>query len=477
MGSVEGGIVTPPNAGIKLFQPSYYGREFTQAERSALTEHYRTQPRRPAYTAESLARAIRDGVDPAGRVLNSVMPRFALGDGDMAILISYLRSLSADPSPGVTEKTLRFATVVTSEVPERDRAEMLATLEAFVADWNSQAQFRAGRAANPEIAQEADLSYRSISLSRWFLEGPPSSWRGQMEAYYGKEPVFALLGGISTGNWQPIHDFSEELSIPCIFPITEFPAPSGPGWYTRYLSKGLRLEGETAAASLGRVREVSAEDRVVQVYRDTEEGRAVAAGFEGAWRSLGRKPPVNRMLNSGGALPAELVRELTGKERPSLLLLWLGDEAAPLLERISQGEQRPREVCLSATLLGPALWTLSEPVREFTQFTYPYRLPQDGAMHPDYAGVWLRARHLPVDDSRISTRIYSLMLLMNQVLPKMRRNFYRDHLLELIDVSVLHGYPDYERLSFGPGERFASKECHIVTLSGGPNPILIRKND
>jgi len=477
LGSVEGGIVTPANTGYRLFQPSYYGRDFTPAERSRLPEHYRTPQRRPAYTEETLARAIRDGVDPNGKALNQAMPRFSLGDGEMALLILYLKSLSAEPSPGVTENTIRFATVVSSEVPAADAAAMLGTLEAFVADWNSRAPGHAARAANPEIAQEADLSYRSLSLSRWQLDGPPATWRSQLEAHYRKEPVFALLGGITTGQWRPVHEFSEEHQIPCILPVTDFPVISGSDWYTQYFSKGLYQEGESAAASLGRELEATGQDSVVQLFRDSADGRALAAGFEASWRAQGRRAPASRILKSDEPVPQDLMRQLAGKEAPQVLLLWLGSDAAVLLERIAGGERRPGAVYLSAHLLGSSLWALSEPVREFASFSYPYRLPQDDAMHPDYAKVWLRARHLPVDDSRISTRMYSLMLLMNQAIPKMRRNFFRDNLLDQIDLSTIHGYPDYDRLSFASGQRYASRQSHIVTLSLGPNPIMIKKGE
>jgi hypothetical protein len=98
-------------------------------------------------------------------------------------------------------------------------------------------------------------------------------------------------------------------------------------------------------------------------------------------------------------------------------------------------------------------------------------------MHANHAKVWLSGRRLPVDQRRISTRVYSLMLLLNRAIPKMRRNYYRDHFLEVIDLTTEHQFPDYERLSFGSGRRYASTGCHIVTLSRGPNPILIRKSD
>jgi hypothetical protein len=37
--------------------------------------------------------------------------------------------------------------------------------------------------------------------------------------------------------------------------------------------------------------------------------------------------------------------------------------------------------------------------------------------------------------------------------------------------------PDYERLSFGPAQRYASKGCYVLQLGKGPEPELLRKSD
>src|SRR6185369_6743722 len=67
---------------------------------------------RPAYTDQSLARAIRDGVDPSGRPLDYLMPRYRLGDNELKSLVAYLRQLSTQPSPGTSAQAVDFATVV-----------------------------------------------------------------------------------------------------------------------------------------------------------------------------------------------------------------------------------------------------------------------------------------------------------------------------------------------------------------------------
>src|SRR4029077_2941820 len=70
LGSSEGKITIPPVAGPYLFTPRGKSLEKlgVQFVDTARVNH-------EAYTDESLARAIRDGVDAKGRLLNSLMPR------------------------------------------------------------------------------------------------------------------------------------------------------------------------------------------------------------------------------------------------------------------------------------------------------------------------------------------------------------------------------------------------------------------
>ena len=56
------------------------------------------------YTDESTARVIREGIDADGRKLSTLMPRFQLGDADMAALIAYLKSLDRAVERGLRVK-------------------------------------------------------------------------------------------------------------------------------------------------------------------------------------------------------------------------------------------------------------------------------------------------------------------------------------------------------------------------------------
>jgi Periplasmic binding protein len=477
LGSLEGGVITPPTTGKKLYQPLYAGRERTHSERKNVPAYFQSLAHRPAYTDETLAAALRMGVGPGGQELNSVMPRYFLDDRDRGVLISYLKALSAESSPGVTETALRFATIVTEGVSDEDREAMLVPLQTYVAARNNQAKNYQTRAKYGVFAEEMDLSYRKLSLSVWELKGPAETWRAQLEEYYRGEQVFALLGGIAAGEWKPIHVFSEEHRIPCIFPITDFPVVSETDWYTLYFSKGLYQEGEAAAKHLARMEQLSAESPVLQLVQDSRAGRALQAGFESAWQELGRGRPLTVTLQAGEPIAKDLLQRLVEKDKPAVILLWTDAGAMPALEKLAAPAARPRRVYLSSSLLKQGLWTIPEPVRDIVFMAYPFRLPQEEKAYTNYARGLLRGKNTPIDDRRISTRMYSLVRLMTETFMHIRRDYYRDYFLDVISMLSDQEYPDYVRLSFGPGQRYASKGCYIVQLTPGPNPELVRRSD
>jgi len=438
-------------------------------------------PKRSAYTDETLADAILGGSNPEGRVFLGVMPRYALGERDMAILIAYLKSLSKDPSPGVTETTVRFATVITEEVSRKERDELLVPLERHIQVYNNRRPPQTGYRTGPRGEIIADPVFPQTSLAVWELKGSPETWRGQLEEYYRKEPVFALLSGISTKGWRPIHEFSEENRIPCLLPITDLPVVSATDWYTLYFSKGFYQEGETAAHHLARTENPVPGRTVVQVYPDTPEGKAFAAGFRDAWSDSGRGSLVDKALPAGTPVTREDLERAAGKERRAVLVLWTGAEAFPALEAAAGKDGVISTIYLSASLLKDGLLTVPETLRDRTYITYPYNLAEPGPAMT-YPPPPRRKDPLQITDRRVPGKAATLYPVLNELFPSLESNYFRDYMFDIIDASMIDWRmpavaPTFERISFGPGQRYASKGCYIVQLSKGDRPELVRKTD
>jgi cytochrome c553 len=471
----EGSWILPIN-GTSLFRPLYrYFQGLSPSQREELPLRFRTRELRPAYTEATLTTAIRKGIDPKGRILNPAMPKYTLSNEDIATLIHYLKGLSSQPSPGATDTSIALATVITDDVAQADRDAMLESLDGSVLGHNFLGD-APGDMHRMLSMQVMFLSFRRWALAHWLLTGPPRTWRAQLEDFYRAEPVFALVGGISNDSWQPIHQFCEDHQIPCILPITDLPEISATDYYTRYFSKGYYQEGEAVARYLAKTLDSTHPWNLVQVLGHGPAAKALAAGFEKAWAGHGGKPVQTVSLEQEQPLTTESLLKLVPAGKDSVLMLWTGPDSYGAMSSLVPGPNRPAFVFLSSTLLGDRLWDLPSEVRPFTYVSYPYREPGAKTLAPKVSGQ----RPVVVDkeyrknDRRIASKTGTAAALLTDAIVRMEQNFYRDHLLDLIDMTQAQEQTDYELLSFAPGQRYLSDSCYIMRLSAGPNPTLIR---
>ena len=92
---------------------------------------------------------------------------------------------------------------------------------------------------------------------------------------------------------------------------------------------------------------------------------------------------------------------------------------------------------------------------------------------------WLQAKKLPITNFDIQSKMYFLGWTLAPAVKMMRDDFYRDYFFDLIDMmrDQYYAVAVYPRLSFGPGQRYASKGCYIVQLTSGPEPRLEKRSD
>jgi hypothetical protein len=138
------------------------------------------------------------------------MPRYPLSDGDLDTLIAYLKTLSSDPDPGVTERDIHFATIVDEAVDAGARKAFLDVFESYFTQKNTETRHETHRAEHAPWHEAWTMAtYRKWVLHVWELKGPSSTWADQLQALYDRQPVFAVLSGVAKGGWQPIHDLCE----------------------------------------------------------------------------------------------------------------------------------------------------------------------------------------------------------------------------------------------------------------------------
>ena len=63
-------------------------------------------------------------------------------------------------------------------------------------------------------------------------------------------------------------------------------------------------------------------------------------------------------------------------------------------------------------------------------------------------------RSFSPDTTRIANQTYAILTVLNMAFMKMRGHYYRDTFLDAIAMIMDQEVPLYERLSFGPGQRY-----------------------
>jgi len=435
MGTVEGRSWTPPVAGRILFAARGSGVRL-----------------RPPYDEETLARALRKGLDAAGRPLDPLMPRYDLSGADFAALTVYLGGLSATPSPGVTDTEIRFATVVTPDADPAAQKAMLGVLEMFFATRNVQTR-HFGK------WDQYQKNFRKWSLETWSLSGPPAAWGDQLDEKYARQPVFALLSGAGGAEWGPIHDFCDRREIPCVLPNLDVPpAAAGAGYYSVYYTRGVALEAETIAAEIA---DAPKGTRIVQFCPLSGPGRAGADALRKA------------LSVRGGVEVVDVVAGAEAKPWPSrtsparlIAVLWLPAESLPsAFSGRPTGEKWSHAYVSSTLLRGEPPAGLPLPGVP-TDLVHPFSPPSDLAARWPRVSTWLKTRGVPPGDRRTQDQTLAACQVAGDALMHMNDEFNRDYFLELVDhvgsnatVSAFHS-----RLSSGPGQRVLSRGCYLVRL-------------
>jgi hypothetical protein len=136
---------------------------------------------RPAYDERSLATALRDGIDPAGRKLHPAMPRYAVPDSLALDLVAALRQLERPTATGVTPDTIRIAAPALGNGDVRSSIVRLV-LERYVEALNAKGGIY-GRAIalvddpTTAFAGIARPGASTAALDLWPLVEAPSAFR------------------------------------------------------------------------------------------------------------------------------------------------------------------------------------------------------------------------------------------------------------------------------------------------------------
>ena len=456
-GSREGRAAIPPITGRYLFRPlpkDGDDRDISYVEGM--------RGSREPYIDETLARAIREGINSEGKSLGYLMPRFELNDADMAALIGYQKSLDQRRVPGVTDTTLHFATIITPDADPVKRSGMLAVLKQFFAERNVRQMVQAPRmlaSGRTAYSKSMFMVHRRWELHVWELTGPAQTWEDQLKRHLATEPVMAVISGLGGSNWAPVHAFCEHETVPCLFPNVEVPpADADRDFYSVYFSKGMLLEAELIASRLINPLGGKVPTHVEQIYRAGDSGEVAAKALTAALKRHGIAVR-NHVLARGspGQGVAEAVRKAPSADA---LILWLRPPDLAVLDKAASAPV----VYMSGLMGGLERSPLPSGWRERTRIAYPFDLPDKRRVRVDFPLGWFRIRHIPVVAEQVQADTNLACGLLAETLSHMTDNFVRDYLVErlqdVLEHRVITGY--YQHLTLATGQRFAAKGGYMV---------------
>lgn len=476
-GSYEGGYYIPPITAPYMFGGRQISRDdrfralFMQAQTAEFRHQVRRVRDRPPYDTKTLGAVLREGLDTNGRKLETLMPRYALTDSDVANLEGYLRTLSSDLSPGVDEDYVELATVVHADVPTDRRDAMLGTLQSFVDWYNKRTLGDLQLAGHSVYGSSLYTRYsRLYRLNIWEINGPPETWREQLEMHYASKPVFALVSGQVDGPWTEVGAFCDALGLPAVFPITDMPHEIGLlGGYSVYFNAGLKLEADLMRDWLVR----AGSRKVLQIF-DPDSRRSAF--------------PARRMLEGDGSenvvftsVEIDAWRRQVAKSEAAgghdALVVWQENPDAGELGAWKKYTGADR-LLLPSGALDSAGIAESEQSRDWL-FSYPRALEQDHYPERFRARAWMNTRGLDFSAEAVQYRAYYAMLMFRDSFVHLLDHYHRDYLLEVLEHQI-QGSPNpglYPDMELAPGQRFASKSGYIVALKAGDPDVLRQIGD
>jgi hypothetical protein len=465
LGSMEGNDVVPVVAGSVLYEDLVLPTSRPPAP----------PVQRPAYTRETLALSIRDGINSEGNEFSMLMPRYDLSDADMDALIDFLETLTTGPAPGVTETDLHLATIVTDTVPESSRKAMLDVLQTFVEQKNTETRYETKRADNgPWHKDWMFKPYRKWVLHTWELMGPSSGWQEQLAAQYAKQPVFAVMSGLAGDRWQPIHEFCEREQLPCVFPSTNLPVINESDFYTVYLSKGISLEAAVLAEYFRDMPQAAG--RVMQVYRSGDpQGETAAQSLRA---ELG--DTVESFTLPGQQDDFRRALERNDESNPRPVVAWLSDSDLDALLATTGEKERWAGLYLSGSMIAEPMALPDTLLTDSTHLVYSTALPADRARLLARSTGWFRAKRIyAADEQDVQANAYFALKVVGGAMGAIHNYFSREYFLEniehMIDNAIYTSI--YPRMSLAPEQRFVSKGGIVARFEGADSKKLVAETD
>ena len=399
----------------------------------------------PPFTEATLARALRDGLDPAGNPLDVSMPRYGISDDDLGSLLAYLRRLEEDLDPGIAPGALRIGTVLPTSGA---LAEVGLPMRAVLSGWFDALNLRGG------------IHGRTIEL---VVAGYDSDRANGVEAaqeLLRDGNVFALVSGLFPAAEPEVAVLVGEARVPMVGPFSLFARNDDvAGAWIFHPSGGLREQARVLAAFA--VRDLGAgTTRIALVHAPEAPYAEAARGAAEELRRRGGPAPEILVLRSE---PKELADRLAKGGFGTVLVL-AGDGALEGLTRVLAGGKAAPALLASGTLSGRAATELAGRYPGAVFLAFPSSPSNES---PAAAQEFARLREAAGSPGRSrasqASAVVDAMVLV-EGLKRSGRALSRERLVASLEALYAFETGLSPPVTFGPDRRVGALGAHVVRV-------------
>jgi ABC-type branched-subunit amino acid transport system substrate-binding protein len=396
-----------------------------------------------AFTADTIAAAIAGGIDPAGNRLDSAMPRYALSASDSADLIAYLKRLSTDADPGLSESVIRLGTLLPMRGPLAGMGQAMKDMLSAYFD---------------EINARGGIYNRKIRLEVAEFTGSADSTTRNARHLLEAEPVFALIAPFAGNLEQDILLLSESRNVPQIGPYTLFPEDNPARSRSAfYLLPGLKNEARAMVDyAADELRLKTAAPMVIGPENGMIQGVLEAIDQQSRTRGLGPAVKFVYPQRQSQMFAAELKRQAPGV----IFFFGTDDELRMLLKSTEQLKPKPY-IFASSSLTSPNMFNEAPGSRIFMSLSLA---PPVQANAEEFFRL-IKRNNLSIHHLTAQAVSYSAAKLLAEGLQRTGRELSRKKLINTLETIYQFDAGVMPPLSYGSNRHIGSAAVTIVSAS------------
>jgi len=277
--------------------------------------HHDNGRRHGAFDEQQVRRAIVEGTDPDGHVLDGAMPRYAMSAKDLSALVAYLMKLESVLDAGLSAEAIRIGTLL----PLTGRLAALG--ESLRAMWT--AYFAA-------LNERGGIHGRRLELVVEPLPVEIDAARARARALLADGGVFAVLAPVSAGIEADLSEAASAAQVPVIGPLallTEDVRASNAQVF--HLLPGVAELAQVLA--LHAAQELRLTQRPIALWHpDSAGGRSTAQAVDAALHAAGWRTTLTVPFAARGTSHDALAASLSARQVAAVLVLGAGADITGL---------------------------------------------------------------------------------------------------------------------------------------------------